>query len=295
MDSEVEDFYEDDGGDWAEEEDITNEEPDYSAAGSRRKHYKVLTPEEIKQLQENDISTVSDVLSVSRGVACTLLCQNNWSPTSVYENWFAAEERNTHAAAAEPQSGNQICKICYRKTLPKKMVSTTCGHLFCANCWTTYIATAINDGVGCLTLRCPEPGCKAAIGTDTVDMLASEGHKAKYYSYLRRSYVERNRKRKWCPSPGLDRAIEFDQDVSESHDVACDCSFKFCWRCAAESHRPAECKTVAEWLEKNSSEAENTNWILAYTKPCPKCYVAIEKNQGCNHMRCGVGCKFEFC
>ncbi|KAH6824571.1 hypothetical protein C2S53_010385 [Perilla frutescens var. hirtella] len=196
---------------------------------------------------------------------------------SVYENWFAAEERNTKSAAAEPQSGKQICKICYRKTLPQKMVSTTCGHLFCSNCWKKYIATAINDGVGCLTLCCPEPDCKAAAGTDMIDMLALEGNKEKYYTYLGRSYVERNQKRKWCPSPGCDRAIEIDRDVSESNDMAYDCSFKFCWRCAVESHCPAECKTVSEWMEKSSSEVENTNWILAYTKPCPKCLVAIDQ------------------
>ncbi|KAH6778485.1 hypothetical protein C2S51_009797 [Perilla frutescens var. frutescens] len=99
-------------------------------------------------------------------------------------------------------------------------------------------------------------------------MLASEDDKEKYYAYLH---------------------------VSESNDVACDCSFKFCWRCAVESHHPTECKTMAEWMEKNNSEVENTNWILAYTKPCPKCSVVIEKNQGCNHMRCGALCKFKFC
>lgn len=57
-----------------------------------------------------------------------------------------------------------------------------------------YISTSINDGPGCLMLRCPDPSCGAAIGQDMVDMLASDEDKQKYYRYLLRSYIEDNRK-----------------------------------------------------------------------------------------------------
>lgn len=46
------------------------------------------------------------------------------------------------------------------------------------------------------------------------------------------------------------------------------------------------CDTVRKWITKNSAESENLNWILANTKPCPKCCRPIEKNQGCMHMTC---------
>jgi hypothetical protein len=36
---------------------------------------------------------------------------------------------------------------------------------------------------------------------------------------------------------------------------------------------------VKKWITKNSAESENLNWIMANTKPCPKCYRPIEKNQ----------------
>ena len=51
---------------------------------------------------------------------------------------------------------------------------------------------------------------------------------------------------------------------------------------------------MRKWVTKNSAESENLNWILANTKPCPKCCRPIEKNQGCMHMTCSQ-CRHEFC
>ena len=52
---------------------------------------------------------------------------------------------------------------------------------------------------------------------------------------------------------------------------------------------------LAKWQLKNSSEAQNTAWMLINTKPCPKCGKPIEKNQGCMHMTCMKPCRHEFC
>lgn len=43
-------------------------------------------------------------------------------------------------------------------------------------------------------LRCPDPTCRAAVGLDMVDTMASREDREKYARYLRRSYVEDNRK-----------------------------------------------------------------------------------------------------
>jgi len=57
-----------------------------------------------------------------------------------------------------------------------------------------YISTSINDGPGCLTLRCPDPSCGAAVGQDMINLLAPKEDKKKYSQYLLRSYIEDNRK-----------------------------------------------------------------------------------------------------
>lgn len=61
-------------------------------------------------------------------------------------------------------------------------------------CVTGYITTSINDGPGCLLLRCPDPACIAAVGQDMILKLASKEDKEKYYRYIVRSYVEDKKK-----------------------------------------------------------------------------------------------------
>ncbi|KAM1022266.1 hypothetical protein ACFX2A_044308 [Malus domestica] len=69
----------------------------------------------------------------------------------------------------------------------------------------SYVRESIsNDCVGCLSLKCPHPGCGAAVGEDLIlPVLATKANndpdKAKYSQYLLRSYVEDCKgKRKWC-------------------------------------------------------------------------------------------------
>ncbi|KAJ6772519.1 RBR-TYPE E3 UBIQUITIN TRANSFERASE [Salix koriyanagi] len=128
-------------------------------------------------------------------------------------------------------------------------------------------------------LRCPDPSCNAAVGQDMINLLTSDEDSKKHSRYFIRSYIEDNRKTKWCPAPGCDYAVDFIVG-SGSYDVTCRCAYSFCWNCTEEAHRPVDCGTVAKWILKNSAESENMNWILANSKPCPKCKRPIEKNQG---------------
>jgi hypothetical protein len=83
---------------------------------------------------------------------------------------------------------------------------------------------------------------------------------------------------------------------------------EYCPRCKYAGFRPPKCyrlncpschkqwdvepdfvsvgRTISDW----TSEA----WKMAFTKECPTCLSAIEKNEGCNHMTCGR-CNSSFC
>uniref|UniRef100_A0A0E0H2I1 RBR-type E3 ubiquitin transferase n=1 Tax=Oryza nivara TaxID=4536 RepID=A0A0E0H2I1_ORYNI len=252
-------------------------------------NYSILSEADIQQRQEDDINRVSTVLSISKSEACVLLRNYNWSVSKVHDEWFADEEHVRKVVGFPekliemPNDRELTCGICFENCPRTSMSAAACGHPFCSACWR-----------GCLMLRCPDPSCTAAVGQDMINSLADDEDREKYGRYLRRSYIEDNRKTKWCPAPGCEYAVEFVMG-SGSYDVNCNCSYGFCWNCTEEAHRPVDCATVSKWILKNSAESENMNWILANSKPCPKCKRPIEKNQGCMHITCTPPCKFEFC
>uniref|UniRef100_A0A0E0DFL2 RBR-type E3 ubiquitin transferase n=1 Tax=Oryza meridionalis TaxID=40149 RepID=A0A0E0DFL2_9ORYZ len=266
----------------------------------QQQNYSILSEADIQQRQEDDINRVSTVLSISKSEACVLLRNYNWSVSKVHDEWFADEEHVRKVVGflekliEMPNDRELTCGICFENCPRTSMSAAACGHPFCSACWRGYISTSINDGPGCLMLRCPDPSCTAAVGQDMINSLADDEDREKYGRYLRRSYIEDNRKTKWCPAPGCEYAVEFVMG-SGSYDVNCNCSYGFCWNCTEEAHRPVDCATVSKWILKNSAESENMNWILANSKPCPKCKRPIEKNQGCMHITCTPPCKFEFC
>ncbi|CAL9185995.1 unnamed protein product [Musa hybrid cultivar] len=265
-----------------------------------KQNYTILSEADIHQRQEEDITQICAILSVSRSAACNLLCHYKWNVSKVQDEWFANEENVCkvvgllHNPVNTSNSRKLNCGICFESYDRSKMSAASCGHYFCNVCWKGYISTSINEGPGCLMLRCPDPSCNAAVDWDMIDRLAGFEEKEKYARHLLRSYVEDSKKIKWCPSPGCEFAVDFDIN-SISYDVCCYCSHSFCWNCIEEVHRPVDCGTVAKWIIKNNAESENTNWILVNSKPCPKCKRPIEKNQGCMHMTCRAPCKFEFC
>ncbi|XP_010522193.1 PREDICTED: probable E3 ubiquitin-protein ligase ARI7 isoform X2 [Tarenaya hassleriana] len=306
MDS-VEDLYEDyDENIYDADQDHGFDEEDdddfADFASEHQRRYAILTEEDIRKRQKDDIETVSTILSISKIEASLLLRHCRWSVTEVNEEWLSDEERVRRAVGLldrtiVPPSGageGLKCGICFESCPTEKLSSVSCGHLFCPECWEGYISTSINGGPGCLILRCPHPSCPAAVGQDTISRFASEEENEKYDRYFLRSYVEDNRKMKWCPAQGCNYAV-YLASGSRSYDVSCLCLNSFCWNCTEEAHSPVDCETVEDWLLKRSSGSENLNWIKAYTKPCPMCGRPIEKSSGSNKMTCSPPCSFEFC
>jgi ariadne-1 len=184
------------------------------------------------------------------------------------------------------------CGVCFDDKPGDQMMSLSCRHFICLDCWKNYLHAAINQGPSCLLVSCPFPKCNISVNESVVSQTVDMDHKNKYEKFLSRSFVDDNPKIRWCPAPNCGKAI-YSPDASKT-SVQCSCGNNFCFKCNQESHSPASCEQMKLWKKKASDESETGNYLVANTKDCPKCGRNIEKNGGCNHMTC-TQCKYEFC
>lgn len=151
----------------------------------------------------------------------------------------------------------------------------------------------INEGqsrrIKCMAHKC-NAVCDEAIIRNLVS--ARDPNLAeKFDRFLLESYIEDNRKVKWCPSiPHCGNAIRIEED--ELIEVECACGKQFCFSCLCEAHSPCSCQMWDHWLKKCVDESETVNYISVNTKHCPKCNKLVEKNGGCNLVTCICGQPF---
>lgn len=78
---------------------------------SKTRHYTVLNEEEIRQIQEDDINKVSDVISLPKYAACFLLPHFNWKVSRANEEWFLDEDKSPRKGRVnEKNSGSIQCQ-----------------------------------------------------------------------------------------------------------------------------------------------------------------------------------------
>lgn len=292
----------DDEMEWDGMSENPNAPPDIPGNKGRGGSIRLLPAKDVIPEMKRRLDDVTEVLGVPASAAAILLREHKWSKEVLLENFYDHPEKlqRKHGvyARCNPvtlKKPTNSCTICYDDEVP--MIAMPCGHEFCEECWQGYIENAISEGPSCIRKTCPMNECKELMTEEEVK-LTTPSSLPKFESYQLRSFVESNSLSRWCPGRGCERIAVASSTLAmeQAGNVAnCDsCDTSFCMCCGEEPHSPSTCKELARWNEKCKNESETANWILANTKPCPKCGSRIEKNQGCNHMVCQK-CKHEFC
>lgn len=195
-----------------------------------------------------------------------------------------------------PQSS---CGICYDEMEENNRYEMACGHKFCISCWRSYLACELKERFSTsavpLHLVCPEQICNNRVLADSIQTVAPD-LLHQWEDLVLRSYVGCSKHLSWCPGPDCNsvaHASPIDcQQTDLKRPVQCSqCSTCFCFSCGSDPHEPANCDDFAEW---NRIFGSSQYWVKKNAKPCPNCKAPIEKNQGCNHMRCSM-CRHDFC
>lgn len=238
------------------------------------------------------------------------------------------DTNNSNERKNSTECGICLCEFNSDEKRKETPVEVSCSHKFCRECWREYLTRKIDDG-SVTQIFCPANECFTIIEHEIVESLVSREMARKYLHFDIKAFVDSNPTMKWCPAPGCGLAVRnpylndsdnllqttmhststpYNQELSKS--IECDCGHYFCWDCLQEGHEPTTCINWKEWFEKiqklkpedlsnaNQNEEQSANylWLMSNSKKCPNsnCNAPIQKNEGCNHMKCSK-CKHDFC
>ncbi|KAJ0252089.1 E3 ubiquitin-protein ligase ARI1 [Hirschfeldia incana] len=282
---------------------IDNDDSDFHPSSSKKSSTQVITQESLLAAQREDLLRVMELLSIKEHHARTLLIHYQWDVEKLFAVFVDKGKDSLFSGAgitlfdcqygdsgSLASSSNMSCDVCLEDVLGDQMKRMDCGHCFCNTCWTEHFTVQINEGQS-KRIRCMAHKCNAICDEDVVRNLVSKKRPdlaEKFDRFLVESYIEDNKMVKWCPStPHCGNAIRAEDD--KLCEVECSCGLQFCFSCMCQAHSPCSCLMWELWRKKCRDESETVNWITVHTKLCPKCFKPVEKNGGCNLVRCICG------
>ncbi|GMT03672.1 hypothetical protein PENTCL1PPCAC_25846 [Pristionchus entomophagus] len=211
------------------------------------------------------------------------------------------------------------CEVCFENEPGSRCVRfLPCRHIYCAHCVQQYF-TGLLKSEGIRTFECLAEACSSIAAQEVVKKAIGEEEYERYESILLERALGAMDDMAICPRVACGKYVvvnPFNRQLGR-----CDaCSLAFCIICRKTYHGVEGCrwqideklKLLEEYekgdnradlakraggeaaLEKMISNLRNDKWILDNSKKCPKCKSDIEKNNGCNKMKCAK-CGTAFC
>jgi len=221
------------------------------------------------------------------------------------------KKENKDAGDKEKTDGLLTCEICFNDELTEAdILPFPCQHKYCRDCWKGLITSMLQstgEGGGgggnvdtILSTSCPSVGCNECVTELEVKELCPDllpaFRRLQLHSFVAGRGTESSR---WCPGPDCDRvAVRCRRDLFDCVDreiptgTCGSCSTSFCFRCGEEPHPKGQTCTNANAAGDDDLFGDMGGKSGPPIKHCPKCQVKIEKNGGCNHMRCKCGHHF---
>ncbi|KAK4429121.1 putative E3 ubiquitin-protein ligase ARI2 [Sesamum alatum] len=299
------DFYNRAYDDVEDEFQERDDEGDVSWSNAESLSSKVIRKESLLAAQKADLQRMMELLSLKEHHARTLLIHYRWDVDKVFAVFVEKGKERLYAEAgvsvvdsntlsSSRSFSKIICEICYEEFPANETTTMECGHCFCNQCWTEHFVIKINEGQS-RRITCMAHKCYSICDEGNIRNLVSARDPKlaeKFDRFLLESYIEDNKRVKWCPSvPHCGNAVRVENDEYCS-EVECACGLQFCFSCSSEAHSPCSCLMWELWLQKCKDESEVVDWITENTRACPKCHKPVQKMGGCNLIKCICGQPF---
>ncbi|KAF8952958.1 hypothetical protein BDZ97DRAFT_1644643, partial [Flammula alnicola] len=178
------------------------------------------------------------------------------------------------------------CPVCFSEA--SSPVQLFCGHSFCRACLKRYLMAAIDHKFFPLTCLGDEGKCTEHIPLSTARELLPVGDfdaivNAAFSAHIQTHPDEYH----FCPTPDCPQVY---RAAPEGVFIQCPtCLLRICPNCHTDAHDGLTCS------ESSGGDDLFKDWVGKHdVKQCPGCKIAIEKDEGCNHMMCTM-CKTHIC
>ncbi|XP_015873438.2 E3 ubiquitin-protein ligase RSL1 [Ziziphus jujuba] len=190
-----------------------------------------------------------------------------------------------------------ICEICIElKSGNESFTIKGCGHLYCTDCTTKYVASKLQQNI--LTIGCPIPGCVGNLEPEYCRRSLPPEVFDRWGMALCEAAIVGSRKF-YCPYKDCLAVMICDGDKRKVlRESECPyCKRHFCAKCRVPWHTGIECSKFQK-LDENERENEDITLMKLAKKKrwgrCPKCRFYVEKTEGCDHMNCRCGTHFNY-
>lgn len=189
----------------------------------------------------------------------------------------------------------QRCAICFDEKPTDVFIKTECGHEYCTECLAGHYRAKTNDG-DVLKVKCIDPGCEREVKEEEILQFLDAETQEKFRKFKQRKLLMLNENVRFCPMVDCEG---FMMGSRLKPKLKCpECDVHICFNCGQQWHGYlTKCAAAQEAHDANDDERKYAQWAQDKgdeLQKCPKCKIAIEKNEGCNHMTC-ISCGYEFC
>ncbi|KDQ61449.1 hypothetical protein JAAARDRAFT_122934 [Jaapia argillacea MUCL 33604] len=250
---------------------------------------RVLLTGGLKLLQEAIASADGLILDI---VASTLTIRGEEEDVRLVRRLLG--EMQTNRPRPLP-TAETLCPVCFcEATNP---ISLKCGHIYCTMC----LQHLLRSSSGAIPLKCVEEigtvdgttkPCASSISLEVLRDLLSPAEEARLYNSRFQSHINGLPKDfHYCPTP--DCQVIYRTGKAGTVLRCPRCLVRICSSCHVEFHEGLACGE-AQYDAAEDLKAYQQWRLENGVKPCPNCNVDLQKNGGCNHIKC-IRCETHMC
>ncbi|ORX77985.1 hypothetical protein BCR32DRAFT_270310 [Anaeromyces robustus] len=244
-----------------------------------------------RQIEIEEIKRISDDYELAREIEKLDLLDYDYEIAQQIE--IEEIEKMIKEEEEEISKQTKQCEICLEdfSLLDSSNFFLNCGCVIHNTCFDNMVKVAVENNN--LPVKCPN--CKISVHPNFIEdslNMANPELLEKYNKFSMNNFLmKHNDEYSSCPTPGCEYMFFFNPGEFE---LLCPwCKKHYCLNCKDEWHHNITCQEYQDSRDEKKLDQQFYNFARgAKFKVCPKCKFWVEKNKGCNHMKCRCGADF---